>query len=184
MVRESKKSAILEAAARVLEADGITGVTFDTIAAASGITRGGIIYHFRSREELLAAIHQHLARRWEQQLEATLGKPVDRATPHERLTAYIRTSATSATRAELQMIIDSRNTQYQRWWDDVLDRWTGRAGLDGVASTRLATLALLAADGLWMNEILGTHPVPPEQRRQTAEHIISLIQPRSSRASR
>ncbi|WP_221175306.1 TetR/AcrR family transcriptional regulator, partial [Staphylococcus aureus] len=46
---------------------GITAVTFDSVAAAAGITRAGIIYHFPSRDDLIAAIHQRLADRWERQ---------------------------------------------------------------------------------------------------------------------
>ena len=45
MVRESKKTMILDAAIQVIEEDGITAVTFDSVAAAAGITRAGIIYH-------------------------------------------------------------------------------------------------------------------------------------------
>ena len=69
MVRESKKTMILDAAIQVIEEDGITAVTFDSVAAAAGITRAGIIYHFPSRDDLIAAIHQRLADRWERQLE-------------------------------------------------------------------------------------------------------------------
>lgn len=63
-MRESKRTVILDAAVNVIESDGITAVTFDSVAAAAGITRGGIIYHFPSREELIAAIHEHMACRW------------------------------------------------------------------------------------------------------------------------
>ena len=45
-MRESKRTVILDAAVNVIESDGITAVTFDSVAAAAGITRGGIIYHF------------------------------------------------------------------------------------------------------------------------------------------
>lgn len=55
MVRESKKTMILDAAIQVIEEDGITAVTFDSVAAAAGITRAGIIYHFPSRD--LSLIH-------------------------------------------------------------------------------------------------------------------------------
>ncbi|WP_369008044.1 TetR family transcriptional regulator, partial [Staphylococcus aureus] len=32
----------------------MTAVTFDSVAAAAGITRAGIIYHFPSRDDLIA----------------------------------------------------------------------------------------------------------------------------------
>ncbi|GMA30136.1 TetR/AcrR family transcriptional regulator [Litorihabitans aurantiacus] len=171
-MRESKRTVILDAAAGVIESEGITAVTFDSVAAAAGITRGGIIYHFPSREELIAAIHEHMARRWEDQLEAACGKPADQSTATERLIAYISMAATPATRAEVQMILDSHHTENQDVWDQVLQRWAPRPQpSDGPSYT----LALLAADGLWVNDVIGSTRIPPEQRHDTAERIIDLI---------
>lgn len=175
-MRESKRAAILDAAAEVIETDGVTAITFDSIAAATGITRGGILYHFQSRDELIAAIHRHLAQRWERQLEAACDRPVEQTTAAERLIAYIRTAADSATRSQLQMILDSQHTEHQKTWDDVLERWTGRRRSGATAADRPATIALLAADGLWINEVLGTQPLSRDERLRTADHIIALLE--------
>lgn len=175
MVRESKRTVILEAAVRVIESDGITAVAFDSIAAATDITRGGIIYHFPSRDDLIGAIHQHLANRWEQQLEMTCGKPADQATLNERLIAYIRSAAVPATRAELQMILDSHHTEHQKIWDAVLNRWTGRNHQREAAVDQTTQLALLATNGLWVDEVLDSQPIPSSQRAHAAEQIINLL---------
>jgi AcrR family transcriptional regulator len=173
-MRASKRAAILEAAVAVIEAEGITAVTFDSVAAESGITRGGVIYHFRSRDELIRAIHQQLAEQWERQLEMACGKPAARASSRERLTAYIRTAATPATRAQVHMILDSYNTTHQPIWTDVLERWApGHTPNDEAQPSRM--LALLAADGLWLNDLVGTDPVAPHERSAMAEHIINLL---------
>ncbi len=144
MVRESKKTMILDAAIQVIEEDGITAVTFDSVAAAAGITRAGIIYHFTSRDDLIAAIHQRLADHWERQLEIACGKPTAEATPMERLTAYILTCSTAASRAEFQMILDSQHTQHKAIWEDLIDRWTGRSERDEAERDQMTSLALLA----------------------------------------
>lgn len=171
-MRGNKRTVILDAAVRVIESEGITAVTFDSVAAAANITRGGIIYHFPSREELIAAIHPYMARRWEDQLEAACSKPAAEATATERLIAYISMAATPATRAEVQMILDSHHTANQDVWDQVLQRWAPRPQpTDGSAYT----LALLAADGLWVNDVIGSTRIAPEQRHNTAERIIDLI---------
>ena len=171
-MRESKRTAILDAAVSVIESDGITAVTFDSVAAAAGITRGGIIYHFPSREELIAAIHEHMAHRWEQQLEAACGKPAADATATDRVIAYISMAATPATRAEFQMILDSHHTENQAVWDQVLQRWAPRPQ---PADDHTYTLALLAADGLWVNDVIGSTRIPSPQRQNAAERIIDLI---------
>ena len=75
-MRPSNRSKILDAAVRVIHRDGVTGITFDSVAAESGVTRGGMMYHFPSREALVQALHQHLAEQWETSLELSAGKPL------------------------------------------------------------------------------------------------------------
>ncbi|WP_256837030.1 TetR/AcrR family transcriptional regulator [Micrococcus sp. Mcc89] len=176
MVRESKKTMILDAAIQVIEEDGITAVTFDSVAAAAGITRAGIIYHFPSRDDLIAAIHQRLADRWERQLEIACGKPTAEATSMERLTAYILTCSTAASRAEFQMILDSQHTQHKAIWEDLIDRWTGRSERDEAERDQMTSLALLAGDGLWVNDLIGSRPISQDHRSETAKQIIALLQ--------
>lgn len=45
-MRPSKKSAIVEAAMRVAEEQGLSAVTIDAVAEQAGITKGGLLYHF------------------------------------------------------------------------------------------------------------------------------------------
>lgn len=56
----------------------------------------GIVYHFPSREALLASLQQHLADQWETALIEAAGAPVDRLTDAQRAAAYARVAATSA----------------------------------------------------------------------------------------
>lgn len=45
-MRPSKRDTILQAALSVVETDGVTAVTYESVAAASGLTKGGLLYHF------------------------------------------------------------------------------------------------------------------------------------------
>ncbi|MFE7026924.1 TetR/AcrR family transcriptional regulator, partial [Streptomyces griseus] len=69
-MRTSKRTQILDAATRVVQREGVKSVTFDSVAAEAGLTKGGLLYHFASRDDLIQAIHQHLADRWEADLVA------------------------------------------------------------------------------------------------------------------
>ncbi|RYB89898.1 TetR/AcrR family transcriptional regulator [Nocardioides glacieisoli] len=170
-MRSSKKVEILDAAVAVIEAEGITGVTFDTVADAAGVTRGGVIYHFASRDNLIAALHEHLAEQWEAKLESVCGKPAEEATQRERLVAYIAMASTSATRSQVHMILDSFNNANHRVWVDVLSRWApSRDDVDDQTQ-----LALIAADGLWLNELLGSAPLSQADRQHMAQRIIDQL---------
>ena len=123
-MRPSQRDQILNAAIRVVERTGVTGVTFDAVAAEAGITRGGLMYHFRSREALLEAINLHLARQWEAGLERHAGKRADEATPDERMSAFIRNSTTMASRAELLFLLEfARDPALVVPWDEIGRRW-------------------------------------------------------------
>lgn len=175
-MRQSNKVAILRGAEQVIRDEGVTAVTFDSVAAATGLTRGGIIYHFPSREDLIGAIHVHLARQWEQQIEAECGKSAAEATLSERLIAYVRTSANVSHRAELAMFLESTTSEHQQPWLDVMTRWTPER--DGGFTQDLPDslwIALLAADGLWFNVATSQPPLDEAIRTRLAEAIVALI---------
>jgi AcrR family transcriptional regulator len=50
------RDAILDAALAVLERDGLRGSRMEDVAAEAGVSRQSVYYHFRSREEVLAAL--------------------------------------------------------------------------------------------------------------------------------
>src|SRR5262245_24195084 len=47
---------ILDAAVRAFAARGYRGASIDTIAAEVGVSRQGVLHHFRSKTELLVAV--------------------------------------------------------------------------------------------------------------------------------
>ena len=50
------RSEILDAADMVVMRDGVRNLTLDAVAAQSGVSKGGLLYHFRSKEDLAAAM--------------------------------------------------------------------------------------------------------------------------------
>jgi AcrR family transcriptional regulator len=78
VTRPSKRTNILDAALRVAERDGVTGITLDAVAQEAGLTKAGLMYHFPSREALLWGIQEHLIVFWEGAMEAAAGGTVGR----------------------------------------------------------------------------------------------------------
>lgn len=176
-MRQSNRRKILEGAVAVVQREGVTSVTLDSVALEAGLTKGGLMYHFRTRDALLLAIHQHLAEHWEASLERIAGKASQDATIEERLAAYARVTTQSATRAELLLILEATTSPaYVEPWTDVLARWTPppvEALSDPTALARF--IARLAADGLWMYDSMSNEPLPPALRRLVAEHIVHAV---------
>ncbi|MCT1425398.1 TetR/AcrR family transcriptional regulator [Corynebacterium sanguinis] len=190
VVRPSKKSAIVEAAMRVAEEQGLSAVTIDAVAEQAGITKGGLLYHFPSRTALLSGVYEQLAADWEKEMVSAAGKPASEATRAERLAAYVRVAARSMTRAELVFMADgAAHRDLFAPCAEVAARWTTPLPQPGVddryprEELRMLT-ARMAADGLWSYEALTGEPIPQALRVQLLEHIAASLDTTSTDSAR
>ncbi|WP_369038917.1 TetR/AcrR family transcriptional regulator [Stenotrophomonas maltophilia] len=178
-MRTSKRDRILDAAVNVINRDGVRAVTFESVAAEAQLTRGGLLYHFPSREALLRGIDEHLVQAWEASMEALLGKRAEEATALERYQTFVRVSAQSATRAELMFMLESADPDAdERPWGPAVRRWAplppeAGAGEDSAALDNF--VARLAADGLWIYEAMYEGQLDEGVRARVAERIAGLL---------
>lgn len=176
-MRQSNRDNILEAAIRVIDRDGVTAVTFDSVAAEAELTRGGMMYHFKTREALIQSINQYLADQWESSLVRNAGKPIEETSVDERYIAYVRTSVQLATRSELLFCLEgSKNPELSVPWNKIVDSWAAPAPENVDDPQALARfIARLAADGLWIYESLSNTPLPTAVRQRVAEQLKSVF---------
>lgn len=188
-MRPSKRHEILDAATRVVQREGVTTLTYESVAAEAGLTKGGLLYHFPSREDLLLGLHQHVARNWELALEHQAGDTADQLSGDERFRAFVRLSQ-NPERAELLLMLEaSEDPVANAAWDEVFARWAPQPPEpaqgsvtetpDDDAAQAAAVrrfIARLAADGLWLYEALSTERLDPRLREQVTEEIIALAQ--------
>src|SRR3954453_6712259 len=138
---------LLDAAGAVVRRDGAQALTLDAVAAEAQVSKGGLLYHFKSKRELVQA----MVERWLGELQ----RDMDAADPHF-VRGYVKASAPvehelgmlAALIADPALLATVRE-QYSVWQDRV-----EREGRDPVD----ATVARLAADGLWLAELLGMGP--------------------------
>ncbi len=177
-MRPSNRDKILDAAQRIITDDGVAAVTFEAVAESAGVSRGGVLYHFASKTELLLALHQHLAARWETELTSALGGAPEEATVEERIASYTRVSSRSATGAELALMIEaSVHEEMREPYARVSERWVPDASQvapdDAVGLDRL--IALLAADGLWASDTITELKIPAGLRQALADRIGQVL---------
>ena len=77
---------VLDAAARAVAAHG-SGVSLDVVARAAGVSKGGLLHHFRSREALLLALAEDLVERFRADVAAAVD-PRDQA-PGRLVRGYV-----------------------------------------------------------------------------------------------
>src|SRR5579863_5958395 len=173
-MRPSSRTQILQAAVRVTERHGITALTLEAAAEEAGLTKPGLMYHFRTRDDLLIAIQRHLTETWEELLLAELGKPLEQSTPQERAAAYARVPAS---KAELAFMVESASSsELAQVWNDLMARWVPQPPVPDPAQLDLF-LARLAADGLWLFEATRPAPLAPEVKQALIRRITELTEP-------
>jgi AcrR family transcriptional regulator len=158
------RAKLLDAASAVIRRDGPQALTLDAVAAEAGVSKGGLLYHFKSKRELLDA----LVARWLDEFQADID-----AAPGNFVAGYVRASdGAKAEEAGLlaALVADPRvlaavRERYAKWQDLVVT-WGG----DPVD----ATVARLAADGLWLADLLGMAPPQGELREQVLAHLLEL----------
>jgi AcrR family transcriptional regulator len=175
-MRPSQRTALLDAALRLLRGPEGADITLDAVAREAGITKPGLMYHFPTREALLLAIVDHAAGCLERAMTEALDGPLADATPAQRVRAYAEVAARgSDSRAEYAVWTEAAyRPSLSGPWLARLERWLDLPdGLD--PRTRAAlTVARLAADGLWAAEATGVFPPRPEDRDAVVALIRSL----------
>lgn len=78
---EERRAKILDEAIRLIGERGYNGLTIPELAKRCGLTNGGLLYHFGSKEELLRATLDEVERRLESAMRAYADRHDDRKQP-------------------------------------------------------------------------------------------------------
>src|SRR3954447_8335337 len=166
MPRARTRDNLLDAAAKVVHRDGAQALTLDAVAAEAEVSKGGLLYHFKSKRELVEAMVERWLTEFQREIEAE---------DEHFVRGYVKASAPegnelgmlAALVADPSLLVAVRR-QYGIWQDRV-----EREGRDPVD----ATVARLAADGLWLAELLGMGPPTGALREHVLERLTNLAEP-------
>lgn len=171
---------VLDAFESLLIDEGERSATMDATARAAGVSKGGLLYHFGSKDALEAGLVERL--------DALAQDDIERmaAAPEGPVAYFVRTSAMANDPLDRAIIAVSRLAQgghaaagaalrviRERWADALRPHTAGDTALD---------LVMLVSDGLYYNNALEgggmTGPVPSGV---AMDALIALVE-RSTRA--
>ena len=164
-MRTSKRDRIITGALELAHRDGFDALTFDALAEHVGLTRGGVIYHFRTKTELLEGIAVAFQERWRAEALEALGKPLEEANRTERIEALARSVLEGEILpGEVSFILSTtpQAETLQNAWDVLRDEGIGEVD------------ELLAVDGWWANRAVDSRSRNPDDPA-IAELIVSLV---------
>jgi AcrR family transcriptional regulator len=167
---------LLDAAVAVVRRDGAQSLTLEKVAQEAGVSKGGLLYHFGSKRQLLDGMVERWLADWQRQIDAEAGDAgfltgyvhathLGSAGPQEREAEFALLAALIAEPAVLEVVRE----RYRDWQAEVV----GATG-DPVE----ATVARLATDGLWFADLLGFAPPQGELRERVLARLLELAQPR------
>ncbi len=84
------REAVLKAAAQIIIRHGVRSFTIEAVAQEAGVTKGGVLHHFASKEDLINALIDQVTQTYRNRLAEELdAEPAGQ--PGHFLRAYIRT---------------------------------------------------------------------------------------------
>jgi len=178
MTRRDTKSGILDAAGRIVLERGAMGLTLEAVAAEAGLSKGGLLYHYGSKEQLLTAMIGRLIEVTEQRIEdhrardsghgswarGYLDACASDGLPETDPTGRLGIALLAAGAADPELLADLRSRQAT---------WRERLHDDGISPARALTVRL-AADGLWLNDIFDLRVLEPEDRAAVLRELEAL----------
>lgn len=154
---EQTRRKLLDAAAAVVRTKGIAA-TLDDIAKSAGVSKGGLIYHFASKDELILALADDVA----ESFRTAVMQAMDESEPATgRLTrAYVRASFDvsrdqGTTRDDMRLAVQlSCSPEVEEHTRHDSERWEAELWADGLDEDVL-TLVIAAADGVSVAPLWG-----------------------------
>jgi AcrR family transcriptional regulator len=165
---------ILEAAYAVAERSGVAALTLDAVAAEAKVSKGGLLYHFPSKEALVAGMVDELCRTCGDL--AAVAAQADPEPLGRSARAYLAACAGdlwhSSRWTALVGALVVNPELLDAWRADVLAGRAADEEEEGVDPTA-AEIVRLAADGMWVSGILG---LPGPGRELKAKVLAELNQ--------
>nr|WP_315400171.1 TetR/AcrR family transcriptional regulator [uncultured Duganella sp.] len=175
--RASNRDALLDALEAIISERSVHDVTLESVAARAGITRGGLIYHFKSKEALLHALVERMRLR----LEAHCVKPAMAARPalETFLTARIHYAFSMPPREKKVMAnLLAAASSHPSLLGPVKTMYD--SGLEGLAqvadSAGLALSVWTALDGFVLLEMLNLRQFSDQEKLQMRDTLLMLVE--------
>lgn len=188
--RPSSREAILDAAEGVATENGAAHLTLDAVAERAGVSKGGLLYHFSTKEALLEAmLDRHMQRLEAKQQQAFDSLPPGAGQLLKALVLAVSGScperekhsgcATLAALANNPRLLEPVRAMHRRR----RERLSAASRTAGMPLARTAIISL-AVDGLCLLEILQISPYQTEVRQTIVDDLLRLVDETAAAAHR
>lgn len=174
--RDGTQHALVRAASSIVRERGAGSLTLDAVAAVAGVSKGGLLYHFATKDALVRAMVEEGLRQFELDVDAAAESEL----PGQGRWLRSFVKVTFAARPEHDvsaglMAAAALNPELLALVDEYFARWQDRATAGGI-DPAFATLIRLAADGLWFADLFDAAPPGNALRNRVLEMLLAQIE--------
>ncbi len=183
---QATRQRILVVSAELVASAGPSALTLDRAAEAAGLSKGAVLYHFKTKNALIAALVSAALDQFDAATDAVLLRQVQRPGCYARAYATVAFNARSNTPEACAGLLAAVTNDIDLLMPAVERHAVVQQRLeaDGISAAS-ATLIRLAADGLYLTRAFGLAPPTDAQASQVLSLILELIaNPSSNRKTR
>lgn len=145
-----KKDQLLINAAKIVNEEGIQKLTMSYLAEASEITKGGILYHFESKEELLYKMNEKVINEFENNIREHIANLTG---PYQFTRAYALATINYLTEDNHVLlpavfISSHEDKKSKTYWEEKIKQWDDAFENDQGDQNKILELRMIC-DGIW-----------------------------------
>jgi AcrR family transcriptional regulator len=173
-VKSDMRQKILRATARVINSKGVLALTLESVAKEAKISKGGLLYHFGSKDELMQCMNDFFMQKFINNVEhvanadpCNFGKWTRAYTNNtfSQLDNEFEMNAALLAAVATSPDLVKSTAGYLKTLQDRIE--------NDQMSPIVSTVIRLAVDGMYYNQLLGMN-LGKELREQVSEYLISL----------
>ncbi|WP_157259780.1 TetR/AcrR family transcriptional regulator [Chamaesiphon minutus] len=170
---------LLHATSHIIQTQGIERLTLDAVAKEAKVSKGGLLYHFATKEALIAGVVQSLMDEFDADIERELALDRSPESPGRWLRAYVKATFNGkplATKLISSLVLVATcNPELLQLVQGKFDAWQQKILASGLDPVR-ANLVRLATDGFGDAELFGYMPPNPALRQDLLAMLLAMIQ--------
>lgn len=175
--RSIDRDLVLDAAERIVLAQGAAGLSFDAVAREAGVTKGGVQYAFGTRDNLIRAMIARWSEAFDADVAARSGEaPTPRDTIRAHLAATRDADDAEHSRSAVMMTALVQHPDQLAQTRDWYNARLGTLDLDDPQDRRLA-LTFLAGEGAFLLKAFGLVDLGADRWCRLFDDMLAAIPP-------
>ena len=174
--RQSSRDKLIDAALKLVSELGVQQVTIDAVAAAAGVTKGGLIYHFKTRDELLGAMLERMMGELNTRIGSRKAHAVGASIQGLVLALAEETFDMPEDQRRILSNMLAASSTYPHLMGPAQSLFSNVYGELGSSGPHAGRALLLAAalDGFSLLELMNLHQFTPQQKKTMRRAVMEL----------